>query len=628
MHVRRSVASPPRFFAAMMGVSLAMSGIACATAQPDPPAPSTLGEFRQRANALMEEGNIPGAGMVMIRDGKPIWIGGLGVADKASGRRVDADTAFRIGSITKSFLAIAILRQVERGTMHLDDKLSDIAPEIAIDNPWERTDPVRLVHVLEHTAGFDDMHFRRMRPDPGARNTLEQMRLFAPEFQVRWRPGERMSYSNPGYGLAAYLLEKASGRRAQDVIDQEVLRPMGMLHTVWEPNAAGDRIATGYAPGGAHAQAWETLSMPAVGGLVSTPNDMAKYVQFYLSNGASAPGVLTQRSLARMETVETALSARNGMAAGYGIGNVENERSGWRVRGHAGGLPGFSSGFGYNRASQFGYAVMLNTQPDKNANKLQDLMVGFLARALAAPGRARAVAPDPQWIGWYRVENPRNQLLAGFEGLVNVGHIHVVDGQYQLGHPLALGTGRFELLPGNLTRDEDAVGANGVFAKDADGRRVWINNTSVFVERGWWRTAAPLYLATAALFALFASLLFAPVWLYRLARGRLRNAPHAGLRWWPVAATLSLVAALWCALSLDIATLMAAERTAAMTGVTVFSVLFAVFGVVGFVQVLRRWRGGLHGFVRGYVLLASVAAIGLSVWLHESELLGVRLWAW
>lgn len=628
MRVEHDAAAPRRSFAALLGVCLAIPGIACAAVRPEPAPPSNLDQFQQRARALMEEGSIPGAGMVMIRDGKPIWIGGLDLADKASGRKVDADTAFRIGSITKSFLAIAILRQVERGTMHLNDKIIDIAPEIAIDNPWQSTNPVRLVNVLEHTAGFDDMHFRRMRPDPAARNTLEQMRQFAPEFQVRWRPGERMSYSNPGYGLAAYLLEKATGRRAQDVIDQEVLRPMGMLHTVWEPTTAGARLATGYSPDGAHVQTWETLSMPAVGGLISTPNDMAKYVQFYLSNGASAPGILSQRSLARMETVETALSARNGMAAGYGIGNVENERSGWRVRGHAGGIPGFSSSFGYNRASQFGYAVMLNTVPDKNANKLQDLMVQFLARGLPAPTKVHAVAPDPQWTGWYRVENPRNQLLAGFEGLVNVGHIHIVDGHYQLSHPLGLGTSTFDLLPGRLTREEEAVGANGVFATDADGRHVWIDNTTVFVERGWWRTAAPLYLATAALLALIASLVFAPVWLYRLARGRLRGAPHAGLRWWPVAAAASLVAAVWCALSLDIATLIAAQPTAAMMGVTVFSALFAVFGVIGLVQVMRRWGGGMHGFVRGYVLLASVAAIGLSAWLYESGLLGVRLWAW
>jgi CubicO group peptidase (beta-lactamase class C family) len=608
---------------------LTMPGLAIAGASaPEPPAPANLGEFQRHAHVLMEEGRIPGAGMVMIRDGKPIWVGGLGLADKASGRRVDGDTAFRVGSLTKSFLAIAILRQVERGTMHLDDKLSDIAPEIPIDNPWQSTDPVRLVHVLEHTAGFDDMHFSRMRPDPNARNTLEQMRLFAPEFHVRWRPGERMSYSNPGYGLAAYLLEKTTGRRAQDVIDDEVLRPMGMLHTVWEPKKAGDRLAIGYAPDGTVPQPWDALSMPAVGGLVSTSNDMAKYVQFYLSNGASAPGILSARSLQRMEFVETALSARSGLVAGYGIGNVENERNGWRVRGHAGGLPGFSSNFGYNRAANFGYVVLFNTVPARNANKIQDLIVQFLTRGLPAPVKARTVPPDPQWVGWYRVENPRNQLLAGFEGLVNVARIHIVDGHYELSHPLVPGSGKFELLGGNLTRDEEAIGANGVFAKDADGRRVWINNTAVFTERGWWGTAAPLYLATAALLALIAGLVFAPVWLYRLARGRLRRTPHAGIRWWPVAATVSLVAAVWCAQTLDIATLIAARPTAAMLGVTLFSALFAVLAVAGLVQVVRHWRGGMHAFVRNYVLVASLAAIGLAVWLYRVDLLGVRLWAW
>jgi CubicO group peptidase (beta-lactamase class C family) len=339
MNPRSRASFPRRMFAALcLGLGLVGGAEAAEKTASAPPAPANLGEFRQRAQSLMTDAHIPGAGMVLVRDGKPIWVGGLGLADKASGRKVDADTAFRIGSISKSFLAIAILRQVERGTMHLDDKLSDIAPEIAIDNPWEATDPVRVVHVLEHTAGFDDMHFRHMRPDPAAHGTLQQMRLFAPEFHVRWRPGERMSYSNPGYGLAAYLLEKTTGRRAQDVIDDEVLRPLGMTHTVWERGKAGPRLASGYSPDGTRTQAWEELSMPAVGGLISTPSDMAKYLAFYMSSGASAPGILTQRSLLRMETSGTALSARSGLAAGYGIGNVENERDGWRVRGHSGGI--------------------------------------------------------------------------------------------------------------------------------------------------------------------------------------------------------------------------------------------------------------------------------------------------
>jgi len=60
----------------------------------------------------------------------------------------------------------------------------------------------------------------------------------------------------------------------------------------------------------------------------------------------------------------------------------------------------------------------------------------------------------------------------------------------------------------------------------------------------------------------------------------------------------------------------------------VFGWLFAAFGVVGLWQVLRHWRDGMHGFVRGYVLAASVAAIGLAAWLYSVDLLGVRLWAW
>ena len=86
-----------------------------------------------------------------------MFAGGVGKADLATNRDVTADTMFRIGSITKSFVALSLLKLQEQGKVGLDAKVAEVVPEVKIVNRWDATDPIRIENLLEHTAGFDDM---------------------------------------------------------------------------------------------------------------------------------------------------------------------------------------------------------------------------------------------------------------------------------------------------------------------------------------------------------------------------------------------------------------------------------------------------------------------------------------
>jgi len=90
-----------------------------------------------------------------------IWAGGVGRADLATGKIADADTMFRIASITKCFVGLAVMKLKEQGKISLDARVSDIAPEIPIVNPWEKTNPVTVAELLEHTGGLHDYSGRR-----------------------------------------------------------------------------------------------------------------------------------------------------------------------------------------------------------------------------------------------------------------------------------------------------------------------------------------------------------------------------------------------------------------------------------------------------------------------------------
>ena len=114
--------------------------------------PQTIDELLTAIDAVLQEHDTPGIAIAIVNEDGPEYIGALGMADVESGTAADADTLFRIGSTSKMFVGLSVLQLVEEGRLSFEDKLADLAPEIEFENPWEETDPVRLVHLLEHTT--------------------------------------------------------------------------------------------------------------------------------------------------------------------------------------------------------------------------------------------------------------------------------------------------------------------------------------------------------------------------------------------------------------------------------------------------------------------------------------------
>ena len=156
--------------------------------------PNNLEELKDSIGLILKEHNIPGAGIALVHSDSVIWSGGIGLADIEHDIPVEHNTLFRVGSITKTFVALGIMKLVEDGKLSLQDKLSEIIPEIRIENPWESTEPLKLVHLLEHTSGFDDMHFNEfLSPEGKTLTAQEALSINHASRRVRWKPGTRMS---------------------------------------------------------------------------------------------------------------------------------------------------------------------------------------------------------------------------------------------------------------------------------------------------------------------------------------------------------------------------------------------------------------------------------------------------
>lgn len=166
---------------------------------------------------ILKNSSVPGAGIAIVYPDRSTKVYSLGLADLASQRPVTPDTMFRTASVGKMFTALAVMRLVEDGKLPLDAPLRSVAPDVAFENPWEGSAPVRISHLLEHTTGWDDIHFAEYAYDNHAEVHLTTALAFHPDSRKsRWPPGSRMSYANSGPTVAAYVVQKISGRIFED----------------------------------------------------------------------------------------------------------------------------------------------------------------------------------------------------------------------------------------------------------------------------------------------------------------------------------------------------------------------------------------------------------------------------
>jgi CubicO group peptidase (beta-lactamase class C family) len=607
-----------------------------ARAQPASHVIGTLPELTDSIRLVMAKEHIPGLLLVLATRDSVLYAGGVGVANLATQQPVTAHTLFRIGSITKSFVALGLLQLIEQGKLHLNDELRKIAPEIPIDNPWEATNPVRVVNVLEHTAGFDDMGFNRFVNNtatdlPG----LASATLFRTELHCRWRPGERMAYSNPGYQVAGYLLEKFSGQSYEQYLTQHLLRPLAMPDaTPTRRPATLPQLAQGYVYTGGHYEPQPPLALylGAAGSMNASAADLARYVQFYLRDGRAADGtaVVQPASLREMETMHSTLAARSGLLVGYGLANHDMTiKSNTLFRGHSGAIPGFISALGYSRGLGLGYA--LSNTGDKRHSRIEWLVQRFLLRHAPRPTPPAPVALSTTeaaaFLGHYQFAAPRYQM--NFSEVL-LGEVSLEQrGPLLLLHPLVgkpdtlLATG-----PHTFRRPAELV-ASAVLTHDAEGHRVLIAGTPsapyYAVEAGFWWWLPPALLLLSVLLVVTASLA-GLVWLVYALRKRL-PAAQVLPRVLPLLATLAFVASAWAFISGTSAHLEHIGRFSAETLLLFVGPLaFAVCALAGLVLLLYRFRQFRSRLAAWYLLLTYgglgflVAVLGSYGWL------GLQLW--
>jgi CubicO group peptidase (beta-lactamase class C family) len=285
-------------------------GIATATASADArlsPAqaipPAELEAFVDGVvRPLMSSHRIAGAAVAVVQDGQPVLEKGYGFADLEGGRPVDpATTLFRIGSITKTFTWIALMNAVEAGRIRVDDSVNvHLPPELQIPDEGF-PEPIRVGHLMTHTPGFEDRVLGHLfERDPARVRPLAAYLREERPARVR-EAGLVSSYSNYGVALAGAILEQLHGRPWQDIVEDQIIGPLGLSYTTGrEPYPARDglpapmsgelagHLSNGYRWTGATyaPRAFEYITQVAPAGAISaSARDMARYMTMLLNDG-------------------------------------------------------------------------------------------------------------------------------------------------------------------------------------------------------------------------------------------------------------------------------------------------------------------------------------------------------
>jgi CubicO group peptidase (beta-lactamase class C family) len=618
-------------------VALLMSPAAAGAQQKEElPHPKTLEELQKAMKEVLDKEHVPGAGVALVSLGQVLWCGGIGKADIATNRDVTCNTEFRVGSISKTPVALALLKLEEDGKINLEARLQDVAPEVPVTNRWEATNPVRIVNLLEHTAGFDDMEPAEVYNlhDPYNFPLLEVFKRFREPQVVRWPPGTRMSYANPGYGIAGYLIEKITGRPFDRYIRENFLRPMGMEIADYHFTDMNEPLlATGYDGNPPHAVGYPLIYLRPAGDLKASPGELAKLVQFFLRRGkAGDTQLLKTESVMRMESVETTLAAKNGLRLGYGLANYTEVEGVVVTHGHDGGIDGFLSSYRYMPEQNWGYVVQLNsTQSGRALVDLNRLAIDFLSKDFQKPQQLIvSLLPSEleKFTGYYAPRAPRNQLLSFVDSLTGGVRIRIADGH--LIRSTMFGTTE-PLFPvgKNVFRGEKEPEGTTLFFSDDSGKMVLSSagpdghSYSVRVNIVWPHVRLALLVLCLVLMA--SSPPFALLWLLLKLFGAMKEVRHLGVRAAPLMATLSFAGFVFCVNR--VSGTQFGTLNVWTAGIFVASLLFPMLSLYGLCLVIRVPKDEIRRGVRIHSYLVSVACCMLTIFFASWHLIGVRMWA-
>jgi CubicO group peptidase (beta-lactamase class C family) len=327
----------------------------------------------------LKVGAIPGAVVVVVKDGQPLTMRGFGYSDLKTQKPVDPElTLFRPGSVSKLFTWTAVMQLVQAGKLNLD---ADVNTYLDFKIPPKDGRPITLRHIMTHTAGFSEtakylIDFGQKHPKPLGQILSRWVpdRIYA--------PGEMPAYSNYAASVAGYIVERVSGEPFDAYVQHHIFAPAAMAHSsFYQPLPAALRplMSKAYKPGTDEPQPYEVIGMAPAGALASSGADMGRFMIAHLNHTLINPAT-AQLMYANANKPYSALPA---MALGF----YHEDRNGLNIVGHGGDTVFFHSDLHLFLDKNVGLYISMNSVGKAGAAHAlrEELLQQFADRYFPAP---------------------------------------------------------------------------------------------------------------------------------------------------------------------------------------------------------------------------------------------------
>lgn len=375
----------------------------------------------------MSKTRIPGLSIAVVEKDRVVYSKGFGYRDVENGLRATPATLYGIGSVTKSFTALAIMRLVEQGKLSLDDPVHKYLPQFEI-RPFG--EPIRIVHLLSHSSGIPALAYAEAlidrivgnepawSPIVGCDDVIAFMRR-AGEW-VEARPGEKFFYLNEGYVLLGCVVEKVSGMSYEDFVKREILEPLEMRRSFFKKEEVekDPDVAAPYAVDkeGRWVRSRFPYGVTADGGLISNVLDLSNYISMYLGRGVfKGREVFSRSSIEEVEKPRIKLPYEVFGGESYALGwRVVPNFLGYRLVNHGGSVLVYTAYVGYVPEAGVGVAVL------QNVAAYPPSYIGMYALALA-------LGKDPEReLPFIKMDRVFDRLVGVYETYMGTMKLEVV----------------------------------------------------------------------------------------------------------------------------------------------------------------------------------------------------------
>jgi CubicO group peptidase (beta-lactamase class C family) len=372
--------------------------------------------FTRQLEQYVATDSIVGAAAIVMKDGRVLAHHEVGFGDRARGERVDTNTIFHWGSITKTLTAIAVLQQVEAGKLSLEAKVTSFIPELkrVYAGPGASMDDITVRMLLSHSSGLQGGTWPWTRGEdwePFEPTTWEQLVAMMPYQRLGFRPDARYSYSNPGFVYLARIVEQLTGDPWEAYVQKNIFTPLGLTRSYFNgtPRHLAPYRSNNYdlvkdSVKGTHVRENGREFNPGItipnGGWNAPLGDLARYMAFLTaatveipSRGEPAPKgeaatralyetIIPRRTLEGMWTPRFPVNPADTTGEWMGLSFFVHTMPWGRVVGHTGSQAGFRSFFYWNPATRMAVVTVVNT-----SNAVDGRASGAGFRQLIASGK-------------------------------------------------------------------------------------------------------------------------------------------------------------------------------------------------------------------------------------------------